>query len=135
VPYTDQDAVELFMAGNDLPLVEVGAEVRLQFEGWPAVQFVGWPSIAIGSFGGVVAAIDATDDGQGQFRILVRPAPDQPAWPSGRHLRQGLRANGWVMLGQVPLWFELWRQLNGFPPATFKDPNEDKPTKVPRIKT
>ncbi len=135
VPDTDQNAVELFVVGNDLPLIEVGAEVRLQFEGWPAVQFVGWPSIAIGSFGGQVAAIDATDDGQGQFRILVRPDPDQQDWPSGIYLRQGLRANGWVMLGQVPLWFELWRQLNGFPPATFKDPNEEKPSKVPRIKS
>jgi multidrug resistance efflux pump len=135
VPETDQHAVELYMSGNDLPLVRVGAEVRLQFEGWPAVQFVGWPSIAIGSFGGVVAAIDATDDGQGQFRVLVQPTEVEP-WPDGLYLRQGVRANGWVMLGRVPLWFELWRQLNGFPPASSEvQESKDKPVKVPRFKT
>ncbi len=133
VPDTTDHAVELFMSGNDLPLVQIGAEVRLQFEGWPAVQFVGWPSVAIGSFGGVVSAIDATDDGQGQFRVLVRPTAEEP-WPAGIYLRQGVRANGWVMLGQVPLWFELWRQLNGFPPTISENPKEAKPVKVPKIK-
>lgn len=132
VPDTTQHAVELFMSGNDLPLVQVGAEVRLQFEGWPAVQFVGWPSIAIGSFGGVVAAIDATDNGLGQFRVLVRPTDEEP-WPSGVYLRQGVRANGWVMLGQVPLWFELWRQLNGFPPTISEGVEKEDPVKVPKV--
>jgi multidrug resistance efflux pump len=134
VPDTTEHAVELFMSGNDLPLVQIGAEVRLQFEGWPAVQFVGWPSVAIGSFGGVVAAIDATDDGLGQFRVLVRPTEEEP-WPQGVYLRQGVRANGWVMLGRVPLWFELWRQLNGFPPSISEGAvKEEKPVKVPKIK-
>lgn len=134
VPDTTDHAVELFMSGNDLPLVQVGAEVRLQFEGFPAVQFVGWPSVAIGSFGGVVSAIDAADDGQGQFRVLVRPTADEP-WPVGVYLRQGVRANGWIMLGQVPLWFELWRQLNGFPPTISEGSvKEESPVKVPKIK-
>lgn len=134
VPDTSDHAVELFMSGNDLPLVQVGAEVRLQFEGFPAVQFVGWPSVAIGSFGGVVSAIDAADDGQGQFRVLVRPTADEP-WPVGVYLRQGVRANGWIMLGQVPLWFELWRQLNGFPPTISEGTaKEEKPVKIPKIK-
>jgi multidrug resistance efflux pump len=133
VPDTTDHAVELYMSGNDLPLVQVGAEVRLQFEGWPAVQFVGWPSIAIGSFGGVVAAIDATDNGEGKFRVLVRPTEQEP-WPPGVYLRQGVRANGWVMLGQVPLWFELWRQLNGFPPSISEgESKEEKPVKVPKV--
>lgn len=135
VPDTSEPAVELLMPGNDLPLIGLDAEVRLQFEGWPAVQFVGWPSIAIGSFGGRVAAIDATDDGTGQFRVLVRPTEEEP-WPARQYLRQGVRANGWVMLGKVPLWFELWRQLNGFPPAASEAPDkkEDKPVKVPKPK-
>ncbi|MBL8890394.1 MAG: HlyD family efflux transporter periplasmic adaptor subunit [Planctomycetaceae bacterium] len=133
VPDTTQHAVELYVSGNDLPLISVGAEVRLQFEGWPAVQFVGWPSIAIGSFGGVVAAIDATDNGLGEFRVLVRPTEEEP-WPPGVYLRQGVRANGWVMLGQVPLWFELWRQLNGFPPTVSESVKpDDKPVKVPKV--
>jgi multidrug resistance efflux pump len=116
VPETSEQAVELWINGNDVPLVHVGREVRLQFEGWPAVQFAGWPSVAVGTFGGEVVAIDATDDGRGKFRVLVRPTADQE-WPSDTYLRQGARANGWVMLNQVTLGFELWRQLNGFPPA------------------
>ena len=87
-----------------------------QFEGWPAVQFSGWPSVAVGTFGGTVALVDATDDGQGQFRILVVPAPGE-TWPDARFLRQGSRANGWVLLDTVPLGWELWRQFNGFPPS------------------
>ena len=115
VPDTDQKAVELFVVGNDMPLVEVGQEVRLQFEGWPAVQFAGWPSVAVGTFGGRVATVDATDDGRGQFRIVILPFEDGDEWPSDRYLRQGVRVNGWVMLRQVTLGFEVWRQLNGFP--------------------
>lgn len=116
VPETSEQAVELWVNGNDVPLVQPGREVRLQFEGWPAVQFAGWPSVAVGTFGGEVIAIDATDDGRGKFRVLVRPtANDQ--WPSEIYLRQGARANGWVLLNQVTLGYELWRQLNGFPPA------------------
>lgn len=116
VPETSERAVELWIPGNDISLVTLGREVRLQFEGWPAVQFAsGWPQLAFGTFGGHVAAIDATDNGKGQFRVLVRPDQQDP-WPSEIFLRQGARANGWVMLSTVKLGFEIWRQLNGFPP-------------------
>lgn len=117
VPRTDDRSVELWMDGNDVPLVRQGTSVRLQFEGWPAVQFVGWPSVAVGTFGGKVALIDPTDDGKGQFRILVVPDPDQPEWPDAIYLRQGVRAKGWVLLNRVTLGYEIWRQLNGFPPV------------------
>ena len=60
--------------------------------------------------------MDATDDGSGTFRVVIVPDPDQPPWPDGEALRQGVRAKGWVLLGQVSLGYELWRQLNGFPP-------------------
>lgn len=116
VPDTEQRAVELWVDGNDAPLITTGRHVRIQFEGWPAVQFVGWPSVAVGTFGGVVAFVDATDNGQGRFRIVVVPDDDEP-WPESRYLRQGVRANGWVLLNQVSLGYELWRQFNGFPPA------------------
>lgn len=116
VPDTEERAVELLVNGNDVPLVHVGREVRLQFEGWPAVQFAGWPSVAVGTFGGEVISIDGTDNGMGQFRVLVRPR-DQGDWPSSQFLRQGARVNGWVMLSQVTLGYEMWRQLNGFPPV------------------
>lgn len=134
VPDTESLAVELFVDGNDQPLVTEGRHVRLQFEGWPAVQFSGWPSVAIGTFEGVVRLVDRTDDGKGKFRILVRPpdlpegatpSPDQ-IWPESQYLRQGVRAKGWLLLNQVTLGYELWRRLNGFPPVVSQDvPGKD----------
>jgi len=117
VPNTKSRAVELLMSGNDAPLITAGRHVRLQFEGWPAVQFVGWPSVAVGTFGGQVAFVDATDDGSGRFRIVVVPDASSEPWPAARFLRQGVRVNGWVLLNRVTVAFELWRQLNGFPPV------------------
>lgn len=123
VPATVDRAVELKIHGNDVPLVASRnpdgspRRVRLQFEGWPAVQFSGWPSVAVGTFGGRIAVVDSTDDGQGKFRVLVLPDLDDPrGWPGSDVLRQGVRVNGWVLLDQVKLGQELWRQLNGFPP-------------------
>lgn len=102
--------------GNDLPLVREGDAVRLQFEGWPAVQFVGWPSVAVGTFGGKVFRIDPNADSKGKFRLFVEPDPDDQPWPSENYLRQGVRAQGWVLLNRVSVGYELWRQINGFPP-------------------
>lgn len=116
VPIQGERAVELWANGNDVPLISDGRAVRLQFEGWPALQFAGWPSVAVGTFGGKVAFVDATDDGQGRFRVVVVHDGREP-WPEERYLRQGVRANGWILLNQVPLGYELWRQFNGFPPA------------------
>jgi len=130
VPKTTDRSVQLWVHGNDAPLVEPGRHVRLQFEGWPAVQFSGWPSVAVGRFGGEVVSIDATDNGKGKFRVLIRPHDDEHQWPSERFLRQGVRANGWILLNQVPLWYEVWRQLNAFPPViSMQEPDEEKSSK------
>lgn len=118
VPEVDDRAVAMFVDGNDAALIRRGYKVRLQFEGWPAVQFAGWPSVAVGTFGGKVAFVDAADDGQGNFRVVVVPDPADEPWPNPSYLRQGVRAKGWFLLRQVSLGFEIWRQLNGFPPAT-----------------
>ncbi|QDU75356.1 multidrug resistance protein MdtN [Bremerella volcania] len=137
VPETTQRAVELWISGNDVPLVHTADHVRLQFEGWPAVQFAGWPSVAVGTFGGTVASVDATDDGMGNFRVLVVPDADaKNAWPDESYLRQGVQANGWVMLNQVPLGYEIWRQLNGFPPtaANSKAKVKSKDATKPKVK-
>ena len=109
---------EVTIDGNDLPLIRVGDQVRLQFEGWPAVQFVGWPSTAVGTFGGRVYLVDPTaaEDRGGKFRILVEPDGERP-WPGEEFLRQGVRVQGWVLFNDVPVWWELFRQLNGFPPT------------------
>ena len=118
VPYTKDRAVQIWLDGNDAPLVEAGRHVRLQFEGWPAIQFAGWPSVAVGTFGGTIASVDMVDNGKGKFRCQILPdTTGSEHWPEERFLRQGVRANGWVLLEQVPLWFEVWRKLNGFPPT------------------
>jgi multidrug efflux pump subunit AcrA (membrane-fusion protein) len=117
VPDTDSRSVEIWIGGNDISLISEGQKVRLQFEGWPAIQFSGWPSVAVGTFAGRVAVIDAADGGDGKFRVLVTPDADADPWPSTRYLRQGIRAQGWILMGRVKLGFELWRRFNGFPPS------------------
>jgi multidrug resistance efflux pump len=125
VPDADVRAVALMVDGNDVPLIQEGRHVRIQFEGWPALQFSGWPNAAVGTFGGRVAVVDAGDDGSGKFRIVVVPDGSTP-WPSSTYLRQGTRANGWVLLDRVRLGFEIWREFNGFPPAVKNAPPEGK---------
>ncbi len=127
LPDVQSQAVELWVDGNDVPLMREGRSVRLQFEGWPGVQFGGWPSVAVGTFGGTVAVVDSSGDGLGRFRILVVPDPDDEPWPSPQYLRQGARANGFVLLDQVSLGYELWRQANGFPPTVAMSPPESMP--------
>jgi hypothetical protein len=100
--------------------------VRLVFEGFPGVQFAGWPSVAVGTFGGTVDLVDATDNGQGAFRVLVLPDESEDPWPGDPYLRQGVKVNGWVLLNQVPLWYEIWRKLNGFPPTIADGPPGSK---------
>lgn len=142
VPDAMDLAVELKINGNDMPLVKEGDHVRLQFEGWPAVQFVGWPSVAIGTFGGKVNRVFPTDDGKGSFNLVVTPDKKfegETDWPDNRYLRQGVRANGWVLLRQVTLGYEIWRQLNGFPPIVSdeepksKSDSKEKKPKLPKI--
>jgi multidrug resistance efflux pump len=127
VPYTEDRAVQIWLDGNDAPLVEAGRHVRLQFEGWPAIQFAGWPSVAVGTFGGTVVSVDMVDNGKGKFRCQILPdSTETVKWPEERFLRQGVRANGWVLLEQVPLWFEVWRKLNGFPPTVEVDSTKNQ---------
>ncbi len=117
VPEVRQRAVEIYIDGNDVPLVHEGRRVRLQFEGWPAVQWSGWPSVAIGTFGGVVASVDSAADEKARFRAIVVPGADDH-WPEGPQLRQGARVTGWILLDEVRLGWELWRRFNGFPPTS-----------------
>lgn len=120
VPQTKKFAVELWVDGNDVPLLTKGRHVRLQFEGWPAVQFSGWPSVAVGTFGGLVSIIDVANSKNGKFRVVVTPDPKDAAWPKPPFLRQGMKAKGWLFLNEVRLGYEIWRQLNGFPPSFDK---------------
>jgi hypothetical protein len=129
VPETEDLAVEMTVRGVD------------------AIQFVGWPSVAVGTFPGEVIAINPTDSGKGIFKIVVGPSQNRNTeetsmimpnvtddkWPDSRYLRQGVRANGWVILKTVPLGYEIWRQLNGFP-ITISDsePTQEKGAKEPK---
>ncbi len=113
MPQAPALAAELYVKPMDIPLLRVGRRVRLQFDGWPALVFSGWPGSSFGTFGGTVAVIDNIDS-QGQYRILVTPDPAQEPWP--KPLRVGSGVYGWALLDDVPIWYELWRQLNGFPP-------------------
>jgi multidrug resistance efflux pump len=140
IPDTDYLWVELSVRGMDQPLVKIGDKVRLQFDGWPAIQFVGWPSAARGTFGGIVIAINPADDGKGNFKVFVGPDPSDPIqerWPDRRYLKQGVRANAWIIMDSVPLGFEIWRQLNGFPAArenADEEKSKEKEIKPPKVK-
>lgn len=115
VPNTDDLAAEIYITGNDIPLVKVGQHVRLIFDGWPSVQFSGWPSVSIGTFPGIVKAVDYANQTNGLFRVFVVSDPNDYSWPSRNFLRMGAKCRGYIQLNQVKLGFELWRQLNGFP--------------------
>ena len=117
VPDNTVRAVELFVDGRDVALVRLGAEVRLQFEGWPVIQVSGWPSIAVGTFSGEVVAIDPSADANGRFRVLVsEDAAAEHPWPDRAYVRFGAKVRGWVLLDTVSTGYEVWRQLNNFPP-------------------
>ncbi|MEM7574871.1 MAG: HlyD family efflux transporter periplasmic adaptor subunit [Bacteroidota bacterium] len=128
VPDSLELAVEIFIRPVDLPLMRLGQEVRFIFDGWPAIVFSGWPNYSFGTFYGNIVAIDNTTNSKGEYRILVAPRPDEP-WPTP--LRPGSGARGLALLDNVPLWYEIWRQLNGFPPEYYQgEEEESKGTKI-----
>ena len=102
--------------GLDAPLISAGDEVRLQFDGWPVFQFSGWPDMGVGTFKGIVDFVEPVADRDGLFRVWVKPHPTEDAWPDPNHIRLGSRVRGWILLEEVSLGYELWRQLNNFPP-------------------
>jgi len=111
-------AVETFVDPIDLPLMHLGEEVRIQFDGWPAIFFSGWPNASFGTYAGKVVAIETFISENGKFRILIAPDPDENPWPE--NVRVGSGAYTIALLEDVPIWYELWRQLNGFPPNYYQ---------------
>ncbi len=120
MPVATDMAIELYVKAMDVPLLSKGRKVRIQFDGWPALQFSGWPSVSVGTFGGTVEVIDYVNSKPGEFRVLAIPDKNDQTWP--KQLRNGSGIKGWVMLDNVPVWYELWRQLNGFPPSLYEEP-------------
>jgi multidrug efflux pump subunit AcrA (membrane-fusion protein) len=116
---TDIDfAIEMFVRPVDLPLLAIGQKVRLLFDGFPAVVFSGWPQASYGTFGGEVSAIESNVSTNGKFRVLIREDRSDKRWPP--QLMMGTGAQGIALLKDVPIWYELWRNINGFPPDYYK---------------
>ena len=111
-------AVETFVSPNDLPLVTKGEKVRVWFDGWPTIVFSGWPDMSYGTFGGTVVAIETFISDNGKYRILIAPDNSDIKWP--KQLSIGAGAQTLALLDNVPIWFEIWRTLNGFPPNYYK---------------
>ena len=128
VPTDVQHAIELFISPMDLPLISKGQKVRFIFDGFPAIVFSGWPNSSYGTFGGVVSAIETSVSTNGKFRILVTEDPKEKPWP--KQLSIGGGANGIALLKDVSIWYELWRNINGFPPEYYQSEyakeNKDK---------
>jgi multidrug efflux pump subunit AcrA (membrane-fusion protein) len=127
VPNKFDQAVELFVAPMDLVLVEKGQQVRLQFDGFPAIVFSGWPQASYGTFVGEVIAVETNRSENGKFRMLVVPVEKEKKWPAA--LKLGAGVQGFALLKNVSIWYELWRQINGFPPEFYQPSTEKEKTK------
>jgi len=123
VPANAELAVEMFVQPVDLPLIKPGNKVRFIFDGWPAIVFSGWPQLSNGTFGGVVVAVDQFAGPTNQYRVLVTEDPEEEGWPD--LLRMGSGADGIALFNDVPVWYELWRQLNGFPADYYSQEEKD----------
>ncbi|HRG57683.1 MAG TPA: HlyD family efflux transporter periplasmic adaptor subunit [Bacteroidia bacterium] len=118
MPYDYELAIEMYVNPMDIPLLQLGQHVQVQFDGWPAIIFSGWPGISFGTYGGKIVAIDNFVSENGKYRVLVAHDKDSPEWP--KEIRLGAGAQSLTLLKEVPVWYELWRQINGFPPDYYK---------------
>ena len=132
MPADFQLAVEMYVRPLDLNLVHAGQKVNFIFDGWPAFVFAGWPNLTFGTYSGEVVAIDNSTSENNLYRILVSPGPNDRPWPEA--LRVGSAAQCIALLEDVPVWYEIWRQLNGFPPEYYQEvlkPGEEPKLKAP----
>jgi multidrug resistance efflux pump len=111
-------AVETYVSPTDLPLVHKGEKVRVWFDGWPNIVFSGWPEMSYGTFGGKIVAVENFISENGKFRVLIAPDSEEEPWP--KQVSIGSGAQTLALLNNVPVWFELWRNLNGFPPNYYQ---------------
>jgi multidrug resistance efflux pump len=116
-------AVETYVSPTDLPLIHKGEKVRIWFDGWPTIVFSGWPNMSYGTFGGKIVAVENFISPNGKFRVLIAPDEKEEAWP--KQISIGSGAQTLALLDNVPIWFELWRKLSGFPPNYYQ-PNVEK---------
>lgn len=131
-PTSADKAVEMRADGIDAPLLNVGRKVKILFYGIPAIPLPAWPELMAGTYVGVIKVVDQVDDGKGNFRFWVVPDPEEKPWPPQEHVRQGTKVMGWVILNRVPLWYELWRRFNLFPPDYQERPPSLIDTLLPK---
>jgi len=120
-------AVETYVSPTDLPLLHKGEKVRVWFDGWPTIVFSGWPGMSYGTFGGKIIAIENFISDNGKFRVLIAPDKAEEAWP--KQISIGSGAQTLALLDNVPVWFEVWRTLNGFPPNYYQPKNSTQKDK------
>jgi multidrug efflux pump subunit AcrA (membrane-fusion protein) len=120
-------AVETFISPIDFPLINNGEKVRVWFDGWPTIVFSGWPDVSYGTFGGIIVAKENFISPNGKFRVLIAPDPNEEKWP--KQLSIGAGTQSIALLNNVPIWFEIWRTLNGFPPNFYKPSTTEKEKK------
>ncbi|HSP82587.1 MAG TPA: biotin/lipoyl-binding protein [Gillisia sp.] len=118
MPSDFQLAVETFVRPLDVPLLHRGEQVRVQFDGWPAIVFSGWENLSYGTYGARVVAVENFISDNGLYRVLLAPDPDDHPWP--KDVRVGSGASTLALLEEVPIWYEIWRNLNGFPPNYYR---------------
>jgi multidrug resistance efflux pump len=117
VPQNTKLAVEMFVSPLDLPLINKGQKVTFIFDGFPAIVFSGWPQTSYGTFSGIITAVETSVSPNGKFRVLVAEDKDDRPWP--KNLRLGGGSKGIALLKDVPIIYELWRNINGFPPEFY----------------
>jgi len=110
-----------------MPLIHKGEKVRVWFDGWPTIVFSGWPNTSYGTFGGEIVAIENFISVNGKYRVLIAQDPNDKPWP--KELNIGAGAQTFALLDNVPIWYELWRKLNGFPPDFYTPTKENESKK------
>jgi multidrug resistance efflux pump len=128
MPFNYDLAVEMYVRPIDIPLLHLNQSVNILFDGWPSIIFSGWPGLSYGTFRGEVVAIDNFISDNGRYRILISPNMQKEKWP--KEIRLGAGASGFILLKDVPIWYELWRQVNGFPPDFYQ--NNFEKSKAPK---
>jgi hypothetical protein len=129
MPATFDIAVETYISPVDFPLIHKGEKVRVWFDGWPSIVFSGWPGASYGTFGGEIVAKENFISENGKYRVLIAPDKNDKTWP--KELSIGAGTQTIALLENVPIWFEIWRTLNGFPPNFYQPvaSNSDKDKK------
>lgn len=127
MPNNYELAVAIYVEPIDLPLMKTGEKVRIQFDGWPSIVFSGWPNASHGTYGGIIYAIDQNISANGKYRLLIKQDPEDHPWP--KELRFGSGSNTMILLNDVPIFYELWRKINGFPPDFYQGNTNAKTSK------